>query len=42
MLKKARVVVKIVLASSVVTTAGLAVADIVLSCLDMTRRHGRH
>ena len=42
MLKKARIIVKIVLAASVVMTAGLAVADMVLFCLDTSRRHGRH
>ena len=42
MLKKARIVVKIVLASSVVVTASLTVADIVLCCLDMSRQHRRH
>ncbi len=42
MLKKARIITMIVLASSVVVTAGLAVASLVLACLDLSRRHSRH
>lgn len=41
MLKKARIITMIVLAASVVMTAGLAVASLVLSCLDLSRRHSR-
>ena len=42
MLKKARIITMIILAASVVMTAGLAVTSLVLSCLDLGRRHGRH
>ena len=41
MLRKARIITMILLAASVVLTAGLAVASLVLSCLDLGRRHGR-
>mgnify|MGYP001085253716 FL=1 len=41
MLRKARIITMIVLAASVVMTAGLAVASLVLCCLDLSRRHGR-
>lgn len=41
MLKKARIITMIVLAASVVLTAGLAVANLVLTCLDLSRRGRR-
>ena len=41
MLKKARIVSMIVLAASVVVTAGLAVANLVLACLDLGRTRER-
>ena len=41
MLKKARIITMIVLASSVMVTAGLTVASLVVTCLDLSRRHIR-
>ncbi len=38
MLKKARFVSMIVLAASVVMTAGLAVENLILACLDLRRK----
>ena len=40
MLKKARIITMIVLAASVTMTAALAVASLVLACLDLGRRRG--
>lgn len=42
MLKKARIITMIILAASVVMTAGLTVASLVLACLDLANRHSRH
>ncbi len=39
MLKKARIITMIILAASVMMTAGLAVANLVLACLDLSKRH---
>ena len=41
MLKRARIITMIILGASVVMTAGLTVASLVLSCLDLSRRHIR-
>ena len=41
MLKRARIITMIILAASVVMTAGLAVANLVLACLDLGSRHSR-
>ena len=42
MLKKARIVSMIVLAASVVVTAGMAVENLVLACLALARKRERH
>lgn len=41
MLKKARIVSMIVLAASVVVTAGLVVENLVLACLALARKRER-
>ena len=37
MLKKARIILMICLAGSVVVTAGLSIANLVLACLDLAK-----
>ncbi len=41
MLKKARIVSMIVLAASIVVTAGLAVENLILACIAMARKRER-
>ena len=41
MLKKARIITMICLAGSVVVTAGLVIANLVLACLDLSKTKER-